>query len=143
MKAAGQGGKCRVGTDQPSTDTTCAGSPVFTSTVPVAGNGDYPSGSFAPTAPGTYRWVASYSGDADNAAAATTCAAASAAVIVAPATPTTITTTTTVEGVANAGDSSLPTTGSPSSTIVTIALALIAAGAIIVALGRRAARRTP
>ncbi|MCA1683920.1 MAG: hypothetical protein LC708_02160, partial [Actinobacteria bacterium] len=50
---------------------TCAGAPVFTSTVPVAGNGVYPSGDFTtqvngPAGPGTYRWVATYSGDANN-----------------------------------------------------------------------------
>jgi hypothetical protein len=47
-------------------DTGCAGSPVFTSKVTVAGNNDYPSASFTPTAAGVYRWVVSYSGDATN-----------------------------------------------------------------------------
>jgi hypothetical protein len=54
-------------------DATCAGPPVFTSTVPVAGAGSYTSGSFAPTAPGTYRWTASYSGDANNSPGTTAC----------------------------------------------------------------------
>ena len=55
-------------------DTTCAGTPVFTSTVPVAGNNDYKSGSSTPTTAGVYRWVASYSGDANNKPAGpTTC----------------------------------------------------------------------
>ncbi|HEX2041460.1 MAG TPA: hypothetical protein VHF24_02380 [Acidimicrobiales bacterium] len=54
-------------------DATCAGPPVFTSTVPVAGNGSYTSGSFTPTAPGTYRWIASYSGDANNSPGTTAC----------------------------------------------------------------------
>jgi hypothetical protein len=54
-------------------DATCSTTPVFTSTVTVTGNGTYPSGSFTPTAPGTYRWVARYSGDANNGPVATAC----------------------------------------------------------------------
>ena len=50
----------------PPGDMTCAGPPEFTSTVSVTGNGVYSSGSFVPTAAGTYRWTASYSGDANN-----------------------------------------------------------------------------
>lgn len=37
------------------------------------GNGDYNSGNFIPTAVGTYYWIASYSGDAHNAATSTLC----------------------------------------------------------------------
>src|SRR5205085_1580651 len=50
-------------------NTTCTGAPVFTSAVayPVAG-GAVTSGAFTPTLPGVYRWVATYSGDANNAA---------------------------------------------------------------------------
>jgi len=47
-------------------DTTCSATPIFTSTVPVASNGTATSAAFTPTAPGEYRWVASYSGDANN-----------------------------------------------------------------------------
>jgi hypothetical protein len=47
-------------------DTDCSGAAVFTSTVPVAGNGDYVSGAYVPTVAGAYRWVAEYSGDARN-----------------------------------------------------------------------------
>src|SRR5262249_43520165 len=50
-------------------DANCSGSPVSTSTASVVGNGSYISGSFTPTAVGTYRWVASYGGDANNNAA--------------------------------------------------------------------------
>jgi streptogramin lyase len=47
--------------------TDPGGMPVDTETVTVAGIGTYttPTG-FQPPAPGTYQWVASYSGDADN-----------------------------------------------------------------------------
>jgi hypothetical protein len=42
--------------------------------VPVAGNGDYTTAlGFTPTLPGTYQWVATYSGDANNEPASTSC----------------------------------------------------------------------
>jgi hypothetical protein len=44
----------------------CTGDAVFTSTVNVSGPGDYPSDPFTPTTPGSYYWIASYSGDAKN-----------------------------------------------------------------------------
>ena len=49
-------------------DVSCFGAPIFTSTVayPVAG-GVVTSGGFTATQPGTYHWVATYSGDANNA----------------------------------------------------------------------------
>jgi Ice-binding-like/IPTL-CTERM motif len=65
-------------------DATCAGPVIFTSTVPVTGNGSYPSGSFTPTLAGTYRWIANYSGDANNAATANACNASNEIVTVAP-----------------------------------------------------------
>jgi len=46
-------------------DATCTTS-IFTSTKPVSGPGDYTSDAYTTTAPGTYRWIASYSGDANN-----------------------------------------------------------------------------
>jgi hypothetical protein len=47
-------------------DATCSGAAAFTSTKDVSGNGTYTSDPFTPTAVGTYRWIASYSGDAKN-----------------------------------------------------------------------------
>ena len=47
-------------------DTDCSGDTVFESTVDVSGDGDYNSGNFAPVEAGTYRWIASYSGDPPN-----------------------------------------------------------------------------
>jgi hypothetical protein len=47
-------------------DANCSGTPAGGSVVAVNGNGDYKSASFLPLAPGTYRWIASYSGDANN-----------------------------------------------------------------------------
>jgi hypothetical protein len=57
-------------------DAACSGAVIFTSTVTVIGNGTYSSASFTPSAIGTYRWIANYSGDANNAATANTCNAA-------------------------------------------------------------------
>ncbi len=47
-------------------DASCSGTPVFTDTKTVSGSGNYTSASFTPTQAGTYRWIASYSGDGDN-----------------------------------------------------------------------------
>jgi hypothetical protein len=70
-------------------DATCSGTPAFTSAlIPVSGNGIYTSGSFTPTSAGTYRWIASYSGDANNNPAADTCALPLETVPVAPLIPT-------------------------------------------------------
>jgi hypothetical protein len=64
-------------------DPTCAAAPIFTSMPAVSGNGTYPSGSFVASAPGTYRWEASYSGDSENAAAGpTVCSDPAEAVVV-------------------------------------------------------------
>ncbi len=54
-------------------DATCTATPAFTSTVTVAGNGSYSSAGFTPTSVGIYRWIATFSGDAANAASATAC----------------------------------------------------------------------
>jgi hypothetical protein len=50
---------------------TCTGDAVYTSVVNVSGDGNYTAstgtgGEFTPTEPGTYNWIASYSGDAPN-----------------------------------------------------------------------------
>jgi hypothetical protein len=67
-------------------DASCS-TQVFTSTVPVSGNGDYGSGDFTPTAAGTYFWTASYSGDANNLAASTACGDANESSVVNKAQP--------------------------------------------------------
>jgi len=73
-------------------NATCTGVPVFTSTVPVAGNGSYPSGTFTPVTAGTYRFTASYSGDANNGSANSPCNAPNESVVVSGNTPTLSTT---------------------------------------------------
>ncbi|HEX4365136.1 MAG TPA: hypothetical protein VHZ75_11350 [Solirubrobacteraceae bacterium] len=63
-------------------DTNCA-TPLATSVTPVSGNGDYGSAAYTAAVAGTYRWVAAYSGDADNLAPSpTACADPAAAVAV-------------------------------------------------------------
>ncbi|MEU8074374.1 hypothetical protein AB0B31_02920 [Catellatospora citrea] len=54
-------------------DATCSRTPVFTSTITINGNGAYESERFRPSQPGTYQWVAAYSGDSDNRAVSTRC----------------------------------------------------------------------
>ena len=54
-------------------NVTCSGAAIFTTTVPVSGNGTYNSGSFTPSAVGTYNWIAGYSGDPNNLPVTTTC----------------------------------------------------------------------
>ncbi len=80
-------------------DETCSRTPVFSDSVPVSGSGDYTSGSFTPIAPGTYRWVVSYSGDPNNLPAGpTACSEAAESVVVTahpPARPTLTSTAST------------------------------------------------
>ena len=71
---------------------TCTGAAAFTATVTVTGNGNYSSGPFTPTAPGTYRFVATYSGDANNSPAGpTACGDPAESVVVSTANPTIVT----------------------------------------------------
>jgi len=73
-------------------DPTCAGAPVFVSagaTYPIAG-GPLSSAAFVAPSPGTYRWVASYSGDANNLPVAAPCGAAGESVEVGVATVPTL-----------------------------------------------------
>ena len=70
-------------------DVTCAGTPVFESLgvpYPAAG-GAVTSAPFTPTKTGAYRWIAAYSGDANNLPVSGTCDAANESVLVHPAAP--------------------------------------------------------
>jgi archaellin len=65
-------------------DQHCTGTPAFTSSaVAVSGNGDYISPDFTPTETGTYRWVATYSGDGNNQGVSGGCGDANESVVVA------------------------------------------------------------
>ena len=69
-----------------SADPTCTSAPIFASIVayPVAG-GSVTSSAFMPATPGTYRWIASYSGDVNNAPVTAPCNAPNESVVVAAA----------------------------------------------------------
>jgi hypothetical protein len=66
-------------------DASCSGTPVFTSTVALAG-GSATSASFTPTAAGVYRWTAGYSGDANHHAVTHPCNAPNESATISPAT---------------------------------------------------------
>src|SRR5207244_3802527 len=83
-------------------DATCGGAVIFSSTVAVSGNGDYTSASFTANVAGTYRWTASYSGDANNNSAATSCNDANESVVVTKSSPAI---TTTASASVSAGGS--------------------------------------
>ena len=73
-------------------DATCSGTPAFTSTGNgVDGPGTYTSANFTPGTAGTYRFIAAYSGDANNAAVTTACNDANETVVVSQAAPTLVT----------------------------------------------------
>jgi len=57
-------------------DATCTGAVLDTKVANVSGPGNYPSGAVTPTAVGTYRWTAAYSGDDNNEAKSSPCNAA-------------------------------------------------------------------
>src|SRR2546426_78269 len=81
-------------------DATCT-VVAFTDTKPVSGNADYTSSSFTAIQAGTYRWIASYTGDLNNnAAGPTACADPAEAVVVTKAAPAL---TTTASGSVAAG----------------------------------------
>ena len=96
-------------------DATCA-TPITSyngtgvSSVIVSGNATYASSNFTPSAPGTYRWIANYGGDANNASTTNGCNATNESVVVSPApTPTPVKTIPTI----TTNASSAVTVGNP------------------------------
>ena len=69
-------------------DTTCTGTAVHTDTETVAGNGSYTSTAHTPTALGTYRWIAVYSGDTNNTPVTGACNDAGESAVITQVTPT-------------------------------------------------------
>ena len=54
--------------------TDCSGTPAYTQTVPVSGNGSYSTSNTTPASTaGTWSWTATYSGDSKNFGASSTC----------------------------------------------------------------------
>ena len=66
-----------------SNDPNCVSIPIFTSpAVPVNGNGIYSSPTFTVFSPGTYNFIASYSGDANNPSVTVPCGSEGAQAVV-------------------------------------------------------------
>jgi len=61
-------------------DTSCSGSPAFSSTVAVSGNGKYRSAELTANRVGTFRWTVAYSGDGNHAPATVACGKAASAI---------------------------------------------------------------
>jgi hypothetical protein len=111
-------------------DATCTGAPAFESLgvpYPVA-DGPVTSASFTPTAAGVYRWVATYSGDANNVSVSGVCSDVSETVTVSP--PPGLVSQAPGPG------PTLPATGSPSRPILYIALGLCVMGWLLVGAAR-------
>ncbi|MEW5991912.1 MAG: hypothetical protein AB1736_11285 [Chloroflexota bacterium] len=98
-------------------NATCAGDPIFSDTAAVNGNGDYVSDPFTTAAAGTYRWIASYSGDANNNPVAGDCNDANENVVVTRKSPTI--TTLLTDGETSGTDLTFPigTTVTDSATL--------------------------
>jgi Ice-binding-like/IPTL-CTERM motif len=63
-------------------DATCTAAAIFTSVVPVNGNGSYTSAPYVTPAIGSYRWIANYSGDLNNLPTTNACNAPNETVVV-------------------------------------------------------------
>jgi hypothetical protein len=89
-------------------NSTCSGTPIFTSVQPVNGDGTYSSQSFTPSATGTYNWIASYSGDANNPAVSGACGDPNESTTVGAAPTPTATPTATATATATATPTATP-----------------------------------
>lgn len=139
-------------------DTGCSSTPIFTSSpVAVSGNGSYGPVSFTPTqGAGTYRWIATYSGDTNNSGATEKCGASGEVSTVSSAPPTSpsqstspaasVTTAAAVTPTAVAGATSVHT-GEPWAGSQPYVLAIVLFGLSLMGLGfyerRRALARRP
>src|SRR5438132_1069359 len=92
---------------------------IFSSTVPVRWNGYNTLACLTANVAGTYRWTASYSGDANNNIAATSCNDANESVVVTKASPAiTTTASASVAAGGSISDTAHLTSGTnPSGTI--------------------------
>lgn len=99
-----------------ASDTSCSKS-LGSGTATVNGNGTYSSPAIAESTAGTYQWVASYGGDANNKSVAEPCGQAPEQVTVPPPPPPTCTPpgTPTIPGVPTCTPPKITTTQSPSS----------------------------
>ena len=130
----------------------CASTALVSGSGSISTSGGVSSASFSsswtPPAPGTYSWIATYAGDANNDGFTTKCGDANETVTVVPPTaPTTVTTTTTTVPPAPQTPIQSATTvhtGEPWAGSGWIALCVLTGGLALVAIGgarRRAVRR--
>ncbi len=106
-------------------DASCGNTPAFTSApVAVNGAGGYQSPSFTPTLPGTYRWIATYSGDGNNAGAAGHCNDANESVVVTGSALPSPTSSPSPEPTGSPSPNPSPTTQPAPSTAARIVLSL-------------------
>jgi len=105
-------------------DTSCTGTPVFISSNQPLSGANATSGSFTPTATGTYQWVATYNGDNGNLPAVSGCGAEPVTIVAAA-----------VLGITT------PNTGAGVISALAEGLALIVAGTGLVAAVARRRRR--
>ena len=121
-------------------DTNCVGPPAFTSPpVAVNGAGSYTSAPYTPTVAGTFRTIASYSGNASNVPVTTKCNDTGESVVVSAPSPSpskaapTPTPSTSVLGASINKKPTLPVTGPslPIGPLGLLRIALVAAGAAL------------
>lgn len=120
-------------------DGICSGAPVFESVVPYpVSGGPVTSAPFTPTVGGVYRWIATYSGDANNASVSGVCNEANETVTVVPVPPPLPDNVSQVPIPPVAGPTPLlPATGSMSSTMLFLAFGLVLTGGLMVRSTRR------
>jgi LPXTG-motif cell wall-anchored protein len=127
-------------------DTNCVGPPVFTSPpVAVNGAGTYTSAPYTPTVAGTFRTIASYSGNASNVPVTTKCNENGESVVVSspptkpPSPGPTPTPSTSVLGASINKKPTLPVTGPslPIGPLGLLGIVLVAAGAALLRRKRR------
>src|SRR5207244_3648837 len=78
-------------------EATCSGSATSTGSATVSGNGSYTSSAMTENVAGAYRWIASYSGDANNNGFTTQCNEAGETSTVNKASPTMTTSATATQ----------------------------------------------
>src|SRR5207244_908459 len=100
-------------------DATCSGSATSAGSATVSGNGSYSSSAMTENVAGAYRWIASYSGDANNNGFTTTCNEAGETSTVNKASPsmTTSATATATAGGTIQDTATLSNGTSPTGTI--------------------------
>jgi Putative Ig domain len=106
----------------PSATASCTAADTVTSVTntAVSGNGSYTSPPITPPSPGTYWWITSYGGDANNAAVANVCGQSGESSVIGPVTPTITTTatpTTVTAGSSVADQAAVSGGDSPTGTI--------------------------